>query len=100
MTDKLHYRTLVLLLPAILSSLFELATADEVRETKRRAATKQAAPDGKSSPATTGTKAPKAKANYSALMVWFYDDVARRVAVKQPQRRVCGLVYDNYMYPP
>ncbi len=45
-------------------------------------------------------KDPHGRPSYSALMVRFYDDVARRVAVKHPQRLVCGLVYYNYMYPP
>ena len=45
-------------------------------------------------------KDPHGRPSYSTLMVRFYDDVARRVAVKHPQRLVCGLVYYNYMYPP
>jgi hypothetical protein len=43
---------------------------------------------------------PHGKPSYSALMVEFYDAVARRVAKSHPDRLVCGLVYYNYQYPP
>jgi len=43
---------------------------------------------------------PHGKPSYSTLIVRFYDHVARRIAVKHPDRLLCGLVYYNYMYPP
>ena len=46
------------------------------------------------------TTDPHGRPSYSILIVRFYDEVARQVAVKHPQRLVCGLVYYNYMYPP
>ncbi len=46
------------------------------------------------------TQDPHGKPSYSTLIVRFYNEVARRVAVKHPDRLLCGLVYYNYMYPP
>lgn len=46
------------------------------------------------------TQDPHGRPSYSAILVRFYDDVARRVRVKHPDRLLCGLVYYNYMYPP
>lgn len=46
------------------------------------------------------TRDPHGKPSYSTLMLRFYNDVARRVAVTHPDRLLCGLVYYNYMYPP
>ncbi|NUQ64983.1 MAG: DUF4838 domain-containing protein [Pirellulales bacterium] len=43
---------------------------------------------------------PHGKPSYSALILRFYRDMARRVAEVHPDRLVCGLVYYNYMYPP
>lgn len=46
------------------------------------------------------TQDPRGKPSYSALILRFYNEVARRVAAKHPDRLLCGLVYYNYMYPP
>jgi hypothetical protein len=45
-------------------------------------------------------KDPYGDPSFSAVILRFYNDVARLVAAKHPDRILSGLVYYNYMYPP
>lgn len=45
-------------------------------------------------------KDPHGRASYSAVLLKFYNDVARIVALKYPEKQLAGYVYYNYMYPP
>jgi len=45
-------------------------------------------------------KDPHGDPSYSYLILKFYNDVAKIVGQKYPDKIMCGLVYYNYMYPP
>lgn len=46
------------------------------------------------------TEDPYGRPSYSRVILKFYNDVARIVARKHPDRPLAGYVYYNYMYPP
>ena len=43
---------------------------------------------------------PAGKLSMTRLVLDFYDNVAKNVARKEPNRVVCGYIYANYLYPP
>ncbi|MBI4027552.1 MAG: DUF4838 domain-containing protein [Verrucomicrobia bacterium] len=45
-------------------------------------------------------KNPHGDPSYSYLILKFYNDIAKIVGAKYPDKLLCGLVYYNYMYPP
>ncbi|MBP8952747.1 MAG: DUF4838 domain-containing protein [Armatimonadetes bacterium] len=46
------------------------------------------------------TTDPHGRPSYTNLILRFYNDIARRVKTKYPDRLLAGYVYYNYMYPP
>ncbi len=46
------------------------------------------------------SKDPFGRVSYSGVMLKFYNDVARIVGRKHPDKGLAGYVYYNYMYPP
>jgi len=46
------------------------------------------------------TQDPYGRTSYSRVLLKFYNDVARIVGPKHPEKGLAGYVYYNYMYPP
>lgn len=46
------------------------------------------------------TQDPHGRDSYSSVLLRFYNDVARLIAPRYPDKALAGYVYYNYMYPP